>query len=248
MFKVKATVVAILGDPISYPCHFDYKIGSEIIWTGANFIGRICPAILVQLSQKVSDLYSAGPRHVDPSYYYPFWYCSPSAVDPTKKKYDGIGFKPVLKTIKEPKMSMANLVPQGAFVWPPQSERTINKGISFVCPDGRTSIAFALEAFDLAEDGDCVCYFRRQMVILSRLQKKTAVPMEKILDEFTKKEIEEIHPPLSLIMVRVLVEELDLLGFVTIKNDKVTVTPKGKKKLAEFVGKLSAEEKKALKV
>ena len=248
MFKVKATMVAALGDTQNYPCHFGYTVGDEIIWTGAEFKGRICPAILATLSQKVSDLYSAGPRYVDPSYYYPFWYCSPSAVAPDMKKYDGLGLKPVLKTIEEPRMSMANLLPPDAFKWPPKSERTINKGISFICPDSRTALVFSLEAFDLAEDGDCICYFRRMMVILSRVKSKPGIALDKILMEFTKKEIEEIHPPLSQIMIQILVEELMLMNYVEVKDDKVTVTPKGVKKLNGFKKTLTTEEKEALKV
>jgi hypothetical protein len=241
-------MVAVLGDSETYPCHFNYKVGDSIIYDGAEFKGRICPAILATLSEKVSNLYAAGPRYKDPSYYYPFWYCSPSAADPSMKKYDGIGFKPVLKTIEEPKMSMANLLPNGSFQWPPHSERDINKGIAFVCPDSRTALVFALEAFDLAESGDSICYFRRQMVLLSRVLAKPGIAMDKILGEFTKKEAVEVHPPLSQVMIQVLVEELELMGYVTIKDNEVTVTPKGVKKLEAFKAKLTAEEKAALKV
>ena len=41
MFKVKATVVGFLGDTKRYPCHFNHKIGDEVIWDGEKFIGRL---------------------------------------------------------------------------------------------------------------------------------------------------------------------------------------------------------------
>jgi uncharacterized repeat protein (TIGR04076 family) len=44
MFRVKATVVAALGDPENYPCHFNYKIGDEIIYDGAEIRGGSRPA------------------------------------------------------------------------------------------------------------------------------------------------------------------------------------------------------------
>jgi hypothetical protein len=44
----------------------------------------------------------------------------------------------------------------------------------------------------------------------------------------------------------ILVGEMELLGYVTVKNNSVTVTAKGKKKLESYVNSLKPEEKKAL--
>ena len=44
-FKVKATVIAFLGDARKYPCHFQHQIGDEFIYDGEKFIGRICPSM-----------------------------------------------------------------------------------------------------------------------------------------------------------------------------------------------------------
>jgi uncharacterized repeat protein (TIGR04076 family) len=246
MFKVKATVIDMLGDEEKYPCHFNYKIGDEIIWTGAEFKGRICPAILSMLSQKVQNLYTAGPRYREPGYYHPFWYASVSTYDPSLKKYDGIGFKPVLKTIEDPQYCMSKLRPANSFKWPPHLERTVAKDITLMCPDLRTAVLLRLEAFDLSDDGDSVTYFRRNMCLLDRVMPKQGIAVTGIINEFTKKEIEEIYPPLSPMLVNLIVEDLELMGYLKIEDGKATVTKKGEEKLEAFKKSLSAEEKEAL--
>jgi uncharacterized repeat protein (TIGR04076 family) len=248
MFKVKATVIDILGDEEKYPCHFNYKIGDEIIWTGSEFKGRICPAILSMLSQKVQNLYTAGPRYIEPGYYHPFWYASVSTYDPSLKKYDGIGFKPVLKTIEDPQYSMSKLRPANSFKWPPHPERTVAKDITLMCPDLRAAVLLKLEAFDLADDGDSVTYFRRNMCLLDRVMPKPGIGVASIINEFTKKEIEEIYPPLSRMLVNLIVEDLELLGYLKIEDGKATVTKKGEVKVEAFKKSLSAEEREALNI
>jgi hypothetical protein len=241
-FKVRAKLVAFLGDEEKYPCHFAYKIGDEIIWDGEKFTGRICPYLLPELSMKVLWLFSAGPRYRESAYYLPFWYASISLKDPERKKYDGIGFKPVLKP-QEPYPG----VPAGAFQWPPVDERLF-KDVTVVCGDTRTSALFKLEAFDLADKGDATTYFRRQMVILDRVHRRNAVEVDKILDEFTEEEKYEIYPPLSSILVKMLVEELQLLNYLELKDGNAYVTNKGKAKLQNFKESLSEVERQALKL
>jgi uncharacterized repeat protein (TIGR04076 family) len=246
MFKVKATVIAFAGDVKKYPCHFNYKIGDEIIWTGAEFKGRICPAILIPLSQKVDGLYKAGPRYIENAFYYPFWYAPVSEYEPENKKYDGIGFRNVLKTMEEPQYHMANLRPANSYHWPPHPERTINKGAFVQCGDLRTATTLKLEAIDLADDGDCVTYFRRMMVILAKVSTKPGIAVDKLLTLYSKHEIEEIYPALSPIMAGILCEELALMGYLKVKEDRLNVTPKGRAKLKSFIKSLPAEDQKAL--
>ena len=248
MFKVRATVVNMLGDTGKYPCHFNYKIGDEIIWTGAEFKGRICPAILPMLGTKVADLYAAGPRWVESMYYYPFWYCAPSVYDPSRKKYDGTGFKAVLKTIPDIKYGMSLLRDPKSFNWPPHPERTVCKDIIITCPDYRTSVVLKLEAFDLADDGDSVMFFRRMMVILNKILPKPGIELDKIINEFSIEERDDIEPQLSPVMIQCLTEELELVGYLKTDDGKVTVTSKGKRKLEAFKTSLTLEERDALKV
>jgi uncharacterized repeat protein (TIGR04076 family) len=248
MFKVKATVAAFLGDTEKYPCHFDYKIGDEIIWNGAELKGRICPGVMQPLIAKMGAMYSAGPRYVEPIHYVPFWYAPPSTCDPSMKKYDGIGFRNTLQTIEDLPYGMSLLRDPNSFKWPPHPERTVSRGTEVICGDTRTSVVLTLEVIDLADDGDCVTYYRREMSILNRVLPKPGISIDKIIDEFTKEEIEEIYPALSKILVQILVEELELVGYLEIKDGKATVTEKGKAKLESFKKTLSAEEKEALKM
>jgi ribosomal protein S19E (S16A) len=67
-----------------------------------------------------------------------------------------------------------------------------------------------------------------------------------VLGEFSAEEIEGIYPALSPIMVRVLIEELELMGYVEIDDGKVVVTARGEAKLDGFKGCLSKEERDAL--
>jgi uncharacterized repeat protein (TIGR04076 family) len=248
MFQVKATVVGFLGDISIYPCHFEHKIGDEVIYDGDGYTGRLCPDVWPLIVPKVAALHQAGPRYVEWGSYYPFWYCSASVKDDSRKKYDGLGYQNVLKTIEPPKHDMARLVPPHAFDWPPTGERNIARQASAICPDTRSSMVVMLEAFDLSEKGFDIPYFRRQMVMLDRLLKKPGIPADDLLGLFSQEEIEKIYPPLSPVMVQILAEELDIMGYLEVKDGKASGTEKGVKKVEDFKKKLTAEEREALKV
>jgi uncharacterized repeat protein (TIGR04076 family) len=248
MFKVRTRLVAFIGDEEKYPCHMQHMVGDEIIFDGERYIGRLCPDVWPLLTPKVTALHQAGPRYIEPFYYYPFWYAPPSVKDASRKKYDGLGFAPVLKTHKEAAYHMANLAPPRAYEWPPCHERIVGKGVSVVCPDPRTAAVFALEAFDLSDKGFDVPFFRRQMTILDRVLKKQGVARERILDEFSREEREAIYPPLVAEMLIPLMEELEIIGYIQMKEGEAFVTEKGEARLKEFTVSLTAEEKHALKV
>ena len=246
MFQVKATVIGFLGDEETYPCHFQHRIGDEFIYDGEKFIGRICPHVAPMAVQRMMPLSAAGPRIISPGYYYPFWYAPVSRKDPDMKKYDGLGFKNVLKTIVEPPYHMARLESPDAFNWPPHKERTIHKDAGVICGDPRTSMAMKIEAFDLSDKGDATPYFRRQMSILKKVLSKPGIEVDKILGEFSMDEINIPYPALSPIMVEVLCEELELMEYLKIQDGKASVPKKGEEKLEAFKKSLSPEERKAL--
>jgi hypothetical protein len=250
MFKVRATAIGFGGDEKKYPCHFQHKIGDTFIYDGEKYIGRICPGFSAVVVPRMMDFFAAGPRLVPtPQYYYAFWYAPVSRRDISKKNLDGIGFRNVLHTEVEPPRSIASLQPAHAFDWPPIKERTVFLDRSIVtCGDTRTSLMMKIEAFDLADKGDSTTYFRREMSILNKVSAKPEIKLNKILNEFTREQIEEIYPALSPILVRILTEELQLMDYVNIKNGKVTVTTKGKAKLKEFKRSLTPKEREALKI
>ncbi len=250
MFQVKATVVGFMGDEKKYPCHFQHKIGDEFIYDGEKYIGRICPGLSATLIPRMMDFFAAGPRKVpSPAYYYAFWYAPVSRKDDTRKKFDGIGFRNVLKSAVEPPRHIASFKPKHAFDWPPDSKRSVFLDNSIVvCGDTRTSLIMKVEAFDLADKGDSITYFRREMSILNKVLLKPGIRTDRILGEFTKNQIEGIYPALSPILVQVLSEELELMDYLKIENGKATVTPKGEAKLKAFRKSLTKEERQALRI
>ena len=246
MFQVRATVVGFMGDTSLYPCHMKHQVGDEVVFDGECYHGRLCPDVWPLVAAKVNVLHMAGPRYAEPLSFYPHWYCPPSVPDAAEQKNDGLGFKNVLRTIDPPARDMANLRPPGSFVWPPHEEGGVARSLDITCPDLRSSMIIRLEAFDLSEKGFDTPYFRRQMAILAKLEKNGAIAADRLLDAFTREEIEEIYPALSRVMVGMLADELEVLGYIstTVEGAKA-ITAKGAAKLRVFRENLPAEHLEA---
>jgi uncharacterized repeat protein (TIGR04076 family) len=253
MFKVKATVVGFGKDESKHPCHFRYKPGDEIVFDGETIAGRLCPNMLPKFGQVFRDLFASGGRHKEgeiPASYYPFFHSPHSVYDPAFKKYDGVGFRP---TLERPEEGYKFIADETLFDAPPGGKFIIGKGkekrdFPLVCGDTQTLVQFNLEAFDLADRGDALPYYRRSMTILSKVAGKPGIAMDRIVNEFTRDERDNIYPSLGQRMIAVIVGELELLDYIDVKKDKVSITDKGKKKLGSFIKSLTAEEKKALKL
>jgi uncharacterized repeat protein (TIGR04076 family) len=253
MFKVKATVIGFGRDETKYPCHFRYKVGDEIIFNGEAIIGRVCPNMLGPMGQAFTALFASGGRHKEgeaPGSYYPFWHSPLSVFDPAYARFDGVGFRPTLKRPEEDYVFVAD---ETFFDQPPGGKFFIGKGtekrsIMLTCGDNHTLTQFKVEAFDLADRGDALPYYRRALSILARVAKKPGIAVDKVIGEFTRDETDNIYPSLGQRIVGVLVGELELLGYVTNADGKVTITLAGRKKLASFKRSLTAEEKQALRV
>ena len=251
MFKVKAIVIGFDKDEKQYPCHFRYSIGDEIFYDGETISGRICPAVLTDLGQAFKALQSSGGRHQEgepPGSYYPFWHSPLSVYDPAYKKYDGVGFRPTLERPEEdykftPDETLYDIPPGGKYHIGKGTER--NK-VDIVCPDQKTLVRFRVGAFDLSDKGDGLPYFRRTMSILNKISIKPGIAMDQILDEFSKDEQLNTYPSLGQKMVQVLVGELELMGYVHVKDRNVAATDKGEKKLDDYKSTLTSEERDAL--
>lgn len=248
-FKVKATLVAWKGDPERYPCHHMYNIGDEITFDGECMQGRICPDMLPRLGELMGAMHVAGPRYVDPGYYFAFWYAPPSVVNPEKAKYDGNGFDPVLKTIIEPPFHVRNLQDPRSFNWPPCPERIVAKDVTMFCPDVRTSGLFVFSVYDLADKGQDLPYFRREMTMMDRIVKAGgSYEVEKIGELYDEFERMDIYPPLVREIILPLVEELALVNFANVKDGIITITEEGAARVARFKAETTPEVIQALKL
>ena len=86
------------------------------------------------------------------------------------------------------------------------------------------------------------------MSILSRVLPKQGIPVDDILREFSKEEAEGIYPALSPQILIPLVEELELVDYMEVKDGKAFVTKKGETKLNDFKTSLTKKERQALKM
>jgi uncharacterized repeat protein (TIGR04076 family) len=245
VFKVKTTVIDFLGDKERYPCHHQYQLGDEFIFDGAYFHGNICPSLALEVVPLMMQIHAAGPRYRDYIHYYPFLYAPLSVDDPGSKKLDGLGYKNIFTNYNEPQYHMANLTSSGAFRWPPR-ERFFHRDVRAICPDYRTSVVVKIEAFDLADTGRNIPFFRREMTILDKILKQPGIRPDAIISLFSPEQVEGIYPALSQPMVESLLEELELMGYLETRDGRVFALPGAEDKLAAFRASLSEEEKEAL--
>lgn len=248
-FSVKATLVAFVGDPEHYPCHAGIKVGDVITFDGSEIKGKCCADAFPALVDAMIKVGTAGPRYKDPGYYNLFWHAVNSAPNPDMAKYDGNGFVAINKPFDLGPHHVHDLIPKGGFCWPPTEERVACKDCMVMCPDLRTAATWKVEAFDLVTSGHGLPYTRREMTIMDRVIKQGgSYPINKILDLYDEFEINEIYPTLVQPMVREMIEELELLDYATTKDGMVTITQKGKDRVARYKTEIPVEHAEALKM
>lgn len=210
-FKVRCKLVAFMGDEERFPCHFDYKIGDEFSFNGERFEGRICPGLWVTMTPVLSALHRSGNAHFS---HITFRYSGLSARDPSMKKYDGIGFRPLKKP---PEGSL----PQHIQALPDKPPTELQGGWGFVCGDSRTSAFFIGEPYDLADKGDSLPYYNREMAILEKIKEEPGLNAEEVLAKFTNWERDEIYPPLNIVNTQLFMDELASVGYIEYRDGKV---------------------------
>jgi len=200
MFKVRCRLIAFEGDEKNYPCHFNYKIGDEFYYDGVNFTGKICPGMLASMMPVVHGIYLLGNKYVENVMYR---YRGHDAKDPMMEKYDGAGFRPL--EVPDPSTLKA-------------------KGGHFVCGDTRTLAHFSCEAVDLSDSDYAQPFYRREIAILERIKKEPGIKAEDIINRFTDFERDKISPPLTLVLMKVLLDALEDMGYIEIRNGKAYAT------------------------
>jgi uncharacterized repeat protein (TIGR04076 family) len=245
VFKVKTSVVNFLGDKERYPCHHQYQLGDEFTFDGASFSGAICPSLALTVVPRMMEVHAAGPRYKDYIHYYPFLYAPDSVDNPEAKKSDGLGYKNIFTNDPLPPYHVANLANSSKFRWPPQT-RITQREVRLICPDYRTSVVVKIEAFDLADKGRNIPFFRREMALLDKILKQPGIQADALLTQFSQSQIEDIYPALSQPMVESLLEELELMGYLEIREGQVYAGHQAELKLDTFKAGLTAAETKAL--
>jgi hypothetical protein len=210
-FKVRCRLVAFVGDPERFPCHFDYKIGDEFTYNGEKFDGRICNGLLKNMASVIWDTVFYWP--VDDERFL-YLYTGLSAKDPGMKQYDGIGFRPLKKA------------PEGA---DPRHLRAISAELpktlikrprSFICDDTRTGACFVCEPVGLADSGDMRTHYNREMSILEKIKEEPGMTIDEILSKFTRWEKEEIYPPIYPVNVSLMLGELAAVDYIELRHGR----------------------------
>jgi uncharacterized repeat protein (TIGR04076 family) len=216
MYKVRCKLVKFEGDEQAFPCHFDYKIGDEIYYDGDTITGRICPHIIFPMMPVIYGVHLLGNEY---SENIPYRYRGIDARDPSMAKYDGIGFRPV-KSVSD----VAREKTEG--VLPAASKTEKAKFAHFICSDSRTLAHFLVEPVDLSDSKFCQPFYRRAISILEKIEREPDVEIARILEKFSDFERESISPPLTPVLVEVLLESLCDMQYVVIKDGKARATGK----------------------
>jgi hypothetical protein len=210
-FKVRCQLVEFVGDPDRFPCHFDYKIGDEFTYNGERFEGRVCNGLLKNMASVIWNTVFYGEGDDDRFIYL---YSGLSAKDPSMKKYDGIGFRPLKKAPEGAEKKYLRSIPAE----PPKS--LIRRGRSFVCDDTRTGARFVCEPVGLADGGDMLTYYNREMNILEKIKNEPGMTPEEILDKFTKWEREELYPPIYSVNLSLMLGELATVDYIEMRDGR----------------------------
>jgi hypothetical protein len=214
-YKVKCTLKSWTGDPEKFPCHFDYHIGDSFTYDGEKFEGKICNGLLKNMAPVLWNTIFYGPGDYDRMVYL---YSGLSARDPSMKKYDGVGFRPLKKAPEgaDPKYlrSISADPPKGL----------IKRGRGFVCDDTRTGAFFTCEPIGLAGGGDMKTHYNRAMSILEKIKKQPGMTVKEILKSYTKFEREEIYPPIYEMNVSLMLDEMAVVDYIEIKDGKAFPT------------------------
>ena len=209
-FKVKGKLIGFMNDVDRFPCHFDYEIGEEFTYDGERIEGRICPGVLLTMVPTVWQTFFSGRRAYERII---FKYSGLSLKDPSMKQYDGIGFRP-LKEAPEGSGEKSGIVVT------PERPTALKGGGTFACADCRTSAYFSVEPIDLASGGYTLPYYKREMSVFDKIKNRPGITVDEILGMFTDFERDEIYPPLYSVNVQLMLDELEEVGYVELRDGK----------------------------
>ena len=103
---------------------------------------------------------------------------------------------------------------------PPERPTSLEKGWGFACGDCRTSAFFVCEPIGLANGGDSLPYYNREMSILEKIKSESGMTADEILNKFSEWEREEIYPPLTPVNVQLMLDELAEVDYIELRDGK----------------------------
>ena len=216
MFKVRCELVSFEGDEENFPCHFNYEIGDEIYYDGVHFTGRICPGLLASMMPVVNGVYLLGYKYSENIMYR---YRGHDVRDPSMKKYDGAGFRPVKLKEKRPPGKIGEMM-----TFDPKTGRA--RGAHFLCGDERTLAHFSCEPVDLSDSDYAQPFFRRGVAILEKIKTEPGIQAMEILSRFTEFERNEIGPVLTPVLLEVILEALTDMKYIECQENGMYATGK----------------------
>jgi uncharacterized repeat protein (TIGR04076 family) len=214
MYKVRCRLVRFEGDEKNFPCHFNYKIGDEFYYDGVYFTGRICPALLAPMMPIVYGVHLLGQKFCENV---PYRYRGMDRRDTAMAKYDGVGWRHVDAV-------PAGLQGKTLGVFPPASTTEKARGAHFTCGDTRTLAHFSCDPVDLSDSEYCQPFYRRSISILEKIEAEPGIKQSDILKRFTDFEREVVSPPLTPVLLQVLMEALVDMGYVGLRGGKAHAT------------------------
>ena len=214
MFKVRCKLVSFAGNEEIFPCHFNYKIGDEFYYDGVQFTGRICPGLLASMTPTVYGVFLLGNKYFENVMYR---YRGLDKRDPSMAIYDGVGFCPIEKLPEGARERFAQMKPLDA-------KHKKARGGHFVCGDTRILAEFTCEAVDLSDSEYAQPFYRREISILDKIKAEPGIDVEEILDRFTDFERSKISPPLTPVLLEVLLDALADMNYIEIRDGKAYAT------------------------
>ncbi len=214
MYKVRCRLVKFEGDEAMFPCHFNYKIGEEFYYDGVYFTGRICPALLAPMMPVVYGVHLLGQKFCENI---PYRYRGLDERDASMARYDGVGFRP-RKEIPE------GVLEKTGGVLPLASRTEKARGAHFTCGDTRTLAHFSCDPVDLSDSEYCRPFYRRSIAILEKIEAEPGIKTDAILKKFTAFEREDISPPLTPVLLQVLLEALTDMEYIRVRDGKARAT------------------------
>ncbi len=225
MFKVRCKLIAFEKDEKKHFCHFNYKIGDEFYYDGVYFTGRICPGLLASMTPIIHGVYLLGNKLGENVMYR---YRGPDTRDPDMAKYDGVGFRP----LKSPGNDADRAGEEGRaggekeepFWTDPKTGKS--KGAHFLCGDSRVLAHFKCEPVDLSESEYAQPFYRRGIAILEKIEAEPGIRTTDILGRFTQFEREGIAPPLTPPFMEVMLDALEDVNYIEIRDGRAYPTGK----------------------